>query len=246
LQIPQSVPSVKNKVLTGLAALTLLDISAEMAAAQNWNGAYIGGHLGYRWGHADHTGPGYTFPMGNAPPVTSPARDESSAPSGIIGGIHAGYNFLFHPNLLAGAEIDATAGSSDDSTTATLISTDGVTARRTSKLGWQATIRARFGYVSGPWLAYVTGGAAVTRVSWSEIITMAGPPSSLSVSTSDTRWGGAVGAGIERFWSPVVLVRMQYLYEDFGRLTVPLGGMTLTGTTSFTAHKLVFGASYKF
>ena len=182
--------SVKKQVVTGLTALTLLEISADMTAAQNWQGGYVGQHVGYRWGNANHTAPSYTFPDNNFGTFTSVARSERQTPAGVVGGAFAGFNTLPTPNLLVGVEADVSAGRHGDSTTSRFVSTDGVVAQRNSRvtLNWQSTLRARVGYVSGHWLAYVTGGGAVTDVKWEETITTS--LATLRAGASDTRWGG--------------------------------------------------------
>jgi outer membrane immunogenic protein len=242
---------MKKNVLTGLAALTLLDVSAEVANAQNWQGPYAGVHAGYRWGDADLTTPGFTFQSPTDPGgvFTSAARAQGYSPNGFAGGAHIGYNFLIQPSWLVGIEADVTAASASATTTANFISTDGVAAVRTStvRLGTQGTIRGRIGYVAGPWLAYVTGGVAFTQLKWSETIVVQPPFAFTFAATSNkTLSGWTIGFGGERAVTSNLSVRVQYLYEDFGTETVPLTATSQTGRLSITAQKVTLGGSFRF
>ena len=42
------------------------------------------------------------------------------------------------------------------------------------------------------------------------------------------------------------ILRLEYLYEDFGSVSVPLARTTKEGEVDVTAHKLRVGLSYKF
>ena len=172
----------KQKLLVGLAALTLVDIAAAEAAdlpvkapppapviAYNWSGFYLGGHAGYRWANADFSGPGYDL-FGLAP-FTFPPRSEGYRLSGGIIGAHAGYNFMVTPTILAGLEGDWTWGSSHDNAAAVnyiVCQLRRLSFASEAKLTWQATIRGRLGVVNGPWLFYGTGGVAFARVRWTD------------------------------------------------------------------------------
>jgi outer membrane immunogenic protein len=242
---------LKKNILTGLAALTLLDVSAELACAQNWNGPYAGVHVGYSTGTADLTASGLNFfaPRDLGKNFTSPARSENYNPEGPLGGGHIGYNFLVQPNWLVGIEADLTAASASETVAATFLSTDGV-AVRTSKvhLGTQGTVRGRVGYAAGPWLVYATGGAAFVRFKWSETIVIQPPPlTTFTAGATKTLSGYAVGGGAERIVNSNLSVRVQYLYLDFGSETVPLAATSQPGQVSnISAHQVTVGGSLRF
>jgi len=243
---------LKKNILTGLAALTLLDVSAELASAQNWNGPYAGVHLGYSSGTADLTAPGFNFfaPRDPAGRFTSAARGETYNPEGPLGGGHIGYNFLVHPNWLVGVEADITAASASETVAANFLSTDGVAAVRTSKvhLGTQGTVRGRLGYAAGPWLVYATGGVAFVEFKWSDTILIQPPQlTTFAAAASKTLTGYAVGGGAERVVNANLSVRVQYLYLDFGSETVPLAITSQPGQISnISAHQVTLGGSFRF
>jgi opacity protein-like surface antigen len=256
-----AVGTKKQKLLVGLASLTLLDIAAAAAAdlpvkapppvpvqTYNWSGFYLGAHAGYRWANADFSGPGYDF-VG----FTFPPRSEGYRLGGGIFGAHAGYNFMVTPTILAGLEGDWSWGSSHDNAAGTVFVfvTDGLSFASQAKLTWQATIRGRLGVVNGPWLFYGTGGVAFARVRWTDYSTFifGGAPTT-TVFASDggkTLTGFAVGAGIEYMWTQNWIARLEYLYENFGDVNVPFGLGPQIGTLDLKdVNKVRIGISYKF
>ena len=240
---------MNRRILTGLAALTLLDISAAAAEAQDWTGAYVGVHGGYRWSDAHLGTRAYTL---NNPVDLDPAvapRSETYRLDGDIAGIQGGYNLQLPGGWVVGVEGDASWGSGDDSKTRTIM-IDGVAYSLVSRaeLSRQGTVRARFGFASGPWLFYGTAGVAFAEFNWRETFSRAGV-FSIGVSQSDVRNGWAVGAGAEWAVTRNWIVRGEYLHEDFGSFTVPLAAALPAGTRgnmNLDAHKLRMAISYKF
>jgi outer membrane immunogenic protein len=217
-----------------------------------------------RWADADLSAGAYSFPGfgGQFPAIfgfTIPTRSEEFHPDSVIFGLHGGYNYQFSPNWLMGIETDISWGKGDD-TTRFLVS-DGFgtsdprarTLARTStlELGWQASVRGRFGWVAGPFLFYGTGGVAFARADWNETwVNLAGlpptSPPSTSVSTSKTLTGWTAGFGVDHLYPTGWLIRAEYLYTDYGDFTVPLGFTTLSGQVGIATHVVRAGASYKF
>ncbi len=236
----------------------LFGASAHQAAAQSWTGAYAGVHAGYRWADLDLTTPPYQFMSGGAT-FQVPARNESFSIEGALAGLHGGYNLMIAPSILFGVEADISF-TGGDSNRAASFSAPGIVceveneceifpdinaSRVTSiDLDWQATIRARLGYTTGSTLFYTTAGVAFMNVDWTETMTL--PAGQSSVSKEETITGFAVGGGVETFLSSNLIGRIEYLYEDFESLSVPLVLTPQTGDLDLTAHKLRVGLSYKF
>ena len=232
-----------------------------VAPSYNWTGFYLGAHAGYRWGHANFSGNGYVFdpdsPAGGTSPITIPARNQGFNPKGGLFGFQGGYNYQFAPNYLVGIEADWSWGNASDSQTTVLsvLSSDGGTYRLNNtsevKLGWQATLRGRLGYVNGPWLLYGTGGVAFARAEWSEAATLMSIQPILVLATAassahKTLTGFAVGGGAEYMFTQNWIGRLEYLYEGFRDFSVPSGFGPQTGNIDLSAHKLRVGISYKF
>jgi outer membrane immunogenic protein len=267
-----------KKIRSRLASLTLLEIAAAVAVgavavpalaadmptkaqapiaapAYTWTGFYVGAHAGYRWADPDFTGSAYSV-TGPFTTVNIPARNEGYRLNGGIVGGHAGYNYQFAPNWLAGIEGDVTWGNASDSRAAVLNvqSNDGNTYRLTTaseaKLTWQATIRGRLGYVTGPWLFYGTGGVAFARAEWSDSALLTGPGgffvASAASSAKKTLTGFAAGGGAEYLFVGNWMARIEYLYENFGGFDVPFGIGRVGHLDIDNVHKIRVGISYKF
>ena len=264
---------MKRKILTGLASLTLLDIAAGHAAdvarpvykaqpaavvaAPSWTGWYLGGHVGYRWTGADFLAPSYaaTIPPGTI--VTVPGYSKSFGLDGVIGGVHGGYNWQFNRNWLVGLEGDWSWGREIDSIaiagTGLIAGGDSFTFRSSSELTlqWQASLRARAGYIVDSWLFYLTGGVAFERLKWTDSSVVTVPVNagfaSATWNSSKTLTGWVLGAGIEQMLTPNWLWRVEYLYENFGDFNVPHGlrGVS-TAIDVDQVHKLRLGLTYKF
>ena len=249
----------KQKLLVGLAAMTLFDIAAASAAppapAASWAGFYLGAHAGYRWADGTFTSPAYTADLG-AGPIAFPARNESYGLGGGIFGVHGGYNHLLDGSWLVGIEGDITHGRGSSSRSAAfnvfVPNNDGFAffqGTSSLKLTWQATIRGRLGYISGPWLLYGTGGVAFIHAKWSDSssIDLPGGTVSAAWSANKTLTGGVVGVGVEYMFDPRWIGRIEYLYENFGSFNVPHGFGPQIGRVEIgDVQKLRVGISYKF
>lgn len=252
-----------QKLLVGLASLTLVDLAVGAAAAQSpapvptydWSGFYVGGHLGNRWVDGSFSGPGYSLDLPSPinETVAFPPRSENYVLDGAIIGVQGGYNYMITPTILAGIEADWTWGSGSDSTSGGFLyinSADRFSFVSQVQLTWQATVRGRLGVVNGPWLFYGTGGAAFTRVDWTDTSTFTSSGTTLASSSSSagsTLTGIAVGAGFEYMCTPNWIARVEYLYESFNNMTVPFGLGPQSGTLDLKdVSKIRFGISYKF
>jgi len=162
-------------------------------------------------------------------------------PRGFSGGAQIGYNWQTS-NLVFGAEIDfgafsqrqtASSSFSLPGSTATSSCIDGgVVATSCAgnfstsvKADWLLTVRPRIGYAWGQTLAYLTGGLAVTHLSFSQSysdninIVSGNSGGSITTSSSQTKLGWVVGGGFEQLlaggnWS----IRAEYLYVRFDGL----------------------------
>jgi outer membrane immunogenic protein len=131
-------------------------------------------------------------------------------------------------------------------------------------LQWFATFRGRVGLLATPQtLLYATGGLAVGEFKYSAAtnlgIQVFGPglagviptgvaftlPVGPAASSSDTRAGWTVGAGIEHKFTPNWSAKLEYLYMDFGSKTY-FSGTANQSEVSF--HDQIFraGINYEF
>ncbi|RWE76521.1 outer membrane protein [Mesorhizobium sp.] len=202
------------------------DALSAAPAIYDWSGAYVGVQLGYGWGHVDSHD--QSISSGNSDWA------DSWKSNGVLGGIHLGYNQAYGSFVLGGeADIEASGMSgSVDSVFAGTIDT---------KIDVQGSLRARLGYAMGPALLYATGGLAVAhfKTHYEE-----GPTTD---SSSHTKAGWTLGAGVEYAFAQNWTTRVEYRYTDFGKFTDnPATDSSWLYPTNVTTQSVRFGVSYKF
>jgi outer membrane immunogenic protein len=167
--------------------------------AQNWTGAYIGGNIGYQFGKSS------VFNVD---------------PSGLMGGVQAGYNWQFG-QFVVGAETDFQFSGAEETFAAYKFSNP-----------WFGTARARFGYALNNILFYGTGGLAYGR----------GQLEYFGITEQHTTSGWTIGAGLEVALTPHVSVRAEYLFVDLSATNY-----ALTHLNSGIESSIVrFGLNYRF
>jgi outer membrane immunogenic protein len=201
--------------------------------AYNWTGFYVGLNAGGSWTDSsffmDLTPCTLTGSCTGGRVFGNPANQALASTLGtggarrdanFTGGGQIGYNWqvqrtvfgleadlqYFDPNLSLSAAGIATTG-------------DSVTVTQSLRADWLATIRGRLGYAWNNTMVFVTGGAAVSELRYSQSIVTTLGPSSGALNVSDTKFGWTVGAGFEyamtRNWS----VKGEYLYVQFDGLS---------------------------
>lgn len=220
---------MKRLALAGLSAVAITGVAAPVFAADlpqpaepapyvdnyapaarfDWSGFYAGANLGWGFGNFDNR---------NAPDIDA---------NGVTGGIHAGYNIMLNPNVLAGVEADFMFSDMEDSKTV-----GGNTFKNTST--WNSTVRGRLGYTFDKFMVYGTGGLAIadleTKVNGNKKDT--------------TAVGWTVGAGVEGAITQNVTARIEYDYQDYGSEKYSIGGAGYR--TDFDQSLVRAGISYKF
>ena len=226
--------------------------SAPVAAPYSWQGFYVGGHIGYGWGHdpIDLTpSPAYVpaFAVGAVP---SSLADN---PNGVLGGIQYGTNWQFN-RVVLGWELDFSFSDIKASETLSNPINPAGTNFGEQKLTWFSTSRGRAGYtVTDNLLLYGTGGLAAGRANASSSVTVTGCPGVGTCSAgSDTQtlWGWTAGGGLEYgigHWS----IRVEYLHYDLGHLNYNMTDPTLPGSfiaasTRFSGDIVRGGFNYRF
>lgn len=96
------------------------------------------------------------------------------------------------------------------------------------------TVRGRLGYAAGQFMPYVTGGYA-----FGDLRREFG-----ATSGSKTADGWTVGGGIETIFAPHWLAKIEYLYVDFDKTNVVIGGFPTN--VDLQAHLFRAGMNYKF
>lgn len=160
----------------------------------DWSGFYVGGQLGYAFGHADHSFGGNAFAPGD------------SQPDGLVGGAHLGYNVHFNP-VVVGIEADIEGASIDG----LYQSFAGPTGSGAVDVGTQGSVRARIGMAFDRFLPYATAGVAIASVDYS-----GGPAFGPCCGYSETRTGWTAGVGLDYGINDFISTGLEYRYTSLG------------------------------
>jgi outer membrane immunogenic protein len=251
-------------------------LDGAVAAAQDksftWSGFYAGLNAGNTWATSKigtsveclDIGAGIDPPDGNFTcPFTTAAESPGSTTAAqlnaagtgklsdhsFIGGAQAGYN-LQRGGIVFGLEID---GSSFNLGAARSASALGATVTTSFDTDWLFTARTRLGVPVLPsLLLYGTGGFALTNLGVANSVTSIGTASTHGLVTGWTAGGGMEWA-LSRNW----ILRGEYLFLDFGKVSVntptAISGAQLSSdyntarsTADLTAQMLRVGLNYKF
>jgi outer membrane immunogenic protein len=131
------------------------------------------------------------------------------------------------------------------------------TSTTSTNSNWLFTARPRLGFANGNQLLYVTGGLAVSDVSFAQSIVLTGygqrpgTGPTLAGTTSSTQVGWTAGFGIEYALSWNWSIKAEYLYVSFPNQStsqaVPgFPGLTATATHNLTASIARAGFDYRF
>ncbi|MDN5567632.1 MAG: outer membrane beta-barrel protein [Paracoccus sp. (in: a-proteobacteria)] len=201
-----------------------------------WEGAYVGGSLGYSFGGNDEVGFDLLENGNEAGRATDLGKIELN---GVTAGLHAGYRWQ-RGNWVFGPELGIEGGSVDDAITLT----DGFDSVEVeSQLNYLVTLVMKTGYEVQPGtLVYGTFGAAHGDFDY----TLSGDGGSVTEGFSTT--GIAAGLGVERMINERMSMFAEYQYRDLGKETVDfVDGTDTLSTRATPRHSNVkFGVNYKF
>jgi len=168
-------------------------------AVYNWGGAYAGLNVGYEWGRITNS---------------------SISPSGLEGGLQAGYNWQ-SGQFVFGGETDIQVSGADDTFAPYKFANP-----------WFGTLRGRAGYAMNNILFYGTFGLAYGQVKGTFL--------GLDESKTHTGWAG--GLGMEVGMTPNWSAKIEYLYMDLSNRAY-----SITGTSNgFETNMVRFGINYHF
>ncbi len=191
-----------------------------------WAGLYVGGQVGYAWGHVAST----LVPAVPLPPIPS------YSPTGVIGGAHIGYNWQMGP-LVYGLEGDVDGSSYKGN------AMWGPFLGLSTRYPVQGSIRGRLGYAFDHVLLYATGGAAFASITE----TLSIPIIAYTESHSRARVGWTVGGGLEYAIDNNWSVRGEYRYTNYGTFSDPINfAPAFSIRKTEDEHRVQVGFSYKF
>jgi outer membrane immunogenic protein len=153
---------------------------------------------------------------------------------GVLGGVHAGYNWQTN-QLVLGIEADFDGSGVRGTDPLRLRSSPGTVALKND---WQSSVRLRAGYAWDRFLLYTTGGVAFADDR--EILTI--PAGSYSQTNTLTGW--TVGGGLEYALTNNWIGRVEVRYTDFGKTNYDLHGYQFNA--GFHETTALLGISYLF
>jgi outer membrane immunogenic protein len=206
-----------------LAARPYTKAPAMIATVYDWSGFYIGINGGGGSSHAtwDFVGVG--------------REGSHDATGGTVGG-QIGYRWQ-SGQWVFGVEGQGNWADFSGDNTSALFAT-----RNRTKIDAFGLITGQVGYAWNNVLIYVKGGAAVVSDKY-EISSTAG---ALLASTSDTRWGGTVGAGLEYGFAPNWSVGVEYNHIFLSDKDVTFAGFAGTERIRQDVDMGLVRLNYKF
>jgi outer membrane immunogenic protein len=179
----------------------------------NWSGFYIGGNAG--WGSSHECWDVTSF-RGPVPVASEGCHD---ATGGMAGG-QVGYRWQSNANWVFGLEAQGDWADLKGSNVSNFIPV----WTNNSKVEALGLFTAQFGWAWNNVLWYVKGGAAVTDDKYRGTVTATG---ALFDSANETRWGGAIGTGLEYGFAPNWSVAIEYdhLFMDRRDVTTTSNGV---------------------
>jgi outer membrane immunogenic protein len=222
-----------------------------VAPVSDWSGFYIGINGGGVWGNSNTslvatngTVPFGFFDLANIPGVNAAGLNRINN-SGAIAGGQIGYVWQSGKAIFGiEAAFDWTnLRGSRTNTQAYFDNPNIFSVYQNPNADWLATFLGRVGYDMGAWYPYITGGVAVADLkygfNYTDVFFAAG--CSCAAAFSQTKAGGAVGAGLAWKLNSNWSLRAEYLYIAFDDLngSSSLRGNFDPGTASF-AHSASF------
>jgi high affinity Mn2+ porin len=241
-------------VLDGHAVAADLPVKAPVAyvsTAYDWNGWYVGAHVGVIRGASNWSAiqPGAGGPGLNGSFDLPFNFDFMAGTGSYVAGLQGGYNYVFPSRFMLGFEADVSFPNSDVLIPYSVRGSQTVTSPLTGQVTYGEAVihygsaRARVGYAFEHFLLYGTGGLAWTydQVTRTQV---AGSDGFATPGTVDTallwRLGWAAGAGVEIPMAGNWTAKAEYLSTGFGRkgVTFPSGAQLFESDLAMQSIRL--------
>jgi outer membrane immunogenic protein len=205
-----------------------------------WAGFYVGANIGGYWGRESiSTTTGNCAVFFSCPDLHSRS---SLKPSGVIGGVQAGYNWQ-SGNFVLGVEGDLNWLGGKTSRVLVLppaLFVPGDFFSYSIHHSFLATLRPRVGVTVGQTLFYATGGLAVARFETVDSLVLGGGITPSTARATTTRAGWTAGGGVEYALANNWTAKLEYLHVGFDNFNTVIPESPLlpgTGTATTVHHK---------
>jgi opacity protein-like surface antigen/outer membrane receptor protein involved in Fe transport len=176
--------------------------SRPAATVYDWTGLYVGANFGGAFSAGEH--------------VLTPIGWGATNPSGVLGGLQFGYNYLLAPSWLVGVEAELGWTSAQGKTN--FVDPAGTASLSiTSNHNWYDTVSGRVGYVMGPLMLYAKGGAAWMNASYRMAVNSGLDGTTLA---DTTKSGWVAGGGLEYMLGTHWSAKLEYDHLHFGSQTL--------------------------
>ncbi|WP_424939464.1 outer membrane protein [Aliiroseovarius sp. S253] len=194
-----------------------------------WEGAYVGGTIGYHFPGGDR--------VGIEPSVGAPFNLGDLDISGWNGSLRAGYRWQF-ADFIVGSELAVEGGYVEDTIT-------NGNYRASTKLNHALSLRVKAGTIMPIFDSFVYATVGLSRAEFDYEVTGSGGNGPISFDETYSTNGYILGVGFERPISDRWTLTGEYEYVNFGKdeLTDGAGNTTLA-TPLF--HTLKLGLNYNF
>jgi outer membrane immunogenic protein len=229
-----------------------------------WTGFYVGLNAGGIWG-TGNTQVNAFFPASSIYFANYTNNSLGTGASGFIGGGQAGYNYQAGAAVFGiETDFDGTSMSKSRSIIGSTFTNPGFlpdyfTTNASARMNWLGTTRARIGFVATPdnrLMFYGTGGVAYGGGSGHVSVYDFDNQVGFFGSSSQTRVGWTLGAGVEYAITNNITIKGEYLYYNLGssNFTIsPLSTFVGNPSGSFLTSKVNYegsifraGVNYKF
>jgi high affinity Mn2+ porin len=225
---------------------------APAANGYDWNGWYVGAHVGVTTGSSN-----WSATPGLNGSFDLPFHFDFMAGTGsYVAGLQGGYNRVFPSHLMIGVEADASFPNSDVAIPFSVRGSQTITSAFTGQVtygeavAYYGSVRARVGYVFNHFLLYGTTGLAWT---FDQVTRRqnAGFPAggSATPGTVDLvqpwRLGWAAGAGVEIPVTGNWSAKAEYLWTGFGHQNVVFAAGAQTFESDLAMQSLRVGLNYR-
>lgn len=219
-----------------LAIATLLALSSSLSFAEykivptqfnseiptsgsnyDWSGAYVGLHMGYGKGKTKSPDPDF----------------QTLKPKGMMGGIHAGYNYQFENDVVVGIEGQLSLSKIDKNAIDSQVGGSEYSSYYYSgKLKNMVSLNGKVGYAIDNFLPYITAGLTYGKADYnlgcdlqygmSHPSRTCGGDSHTSASASKSSLGFNIGIGTEYRLTENLSLGAEYRYTKFKKANVNL------------------------
>jgi outer membrane immunogenic protein len=247
----------------GADRLSAAPVVKAAPATMSWTGGYAGLGLGARASQSQLTATGATF--GGTPLTLTSGDTVPFNGTAFRANPYVGINWQFVPRWIVGLESDA--GFAGQTTTLVGLpfgpafgTFSNAADSLTVKTKWDASLRARLGFLVTPaTLLFASGGAAwqhydVTSTCGSVDCRHEFDLSPAVITNSTTRTGWTAGGGVETALGGNWLARAEYRYADFGSTSYKISRFSSFAPqntienfdVTMRTHTASFGLAYKF